>query len=158
MPSIDEIRELLKNMSKEDRLLLIQMCNNENNKEDNKDFYNQLSNNHHCPHCHSNKICKNGSNSYKGNKIQKFICNNCHKNYSIKTNTIWQNTHKSIELWQEYIELFSQGLSLRKIVEKMDKKISLPTAFYWRHKILKFLSKNNDDGNNKLGGITLRHS
>ena len=40
MPSIDEIRELLKNMSKEDRLLLIQMCNNENNKEDNKDFYN----------------------------------------------------------------------------------------------------------------------
>ena len=153
MPSIDEIRELLKNMSKEDRLLLIQMCNNENNKEENKDFYNQLSNNHHCPHCHSNKICKNGSNSYKGNKIQKFICNNCHKNYSIKTNTIWQNTHKSIELWQEYIELFSQGLALRKIVEKMDKKISLPTAFYWRHKILKFLSKNNDDGNNKLGGI-----
>ena len=153
MPSIDEIRELLKNMSKEDRLLLIQMCNNENNKEENKDFYNQLSNNHHCPHCHSNKICKNGSNSYKGNKIQKFICNNCHKNYSIKTNTIWQNTHKSIELWQEYIEYFSQGLALRKIVEKMDKKISLPTAFYWRHKILKFLSKNNDDGNNKLDGI-----
>ena len=56
MPRIDEIRELLKNMSKEDRLLLIQMCNNENNKEENKDFYNQLSNNHHCPHCHSNKI------------------------------------------------------------------------------------------------------
>ena len=153
MPRLEEIRELLKNMTKEERLLLIQMCNNENNKEDNKDFYNQLSNNHHCPHCHSNKICKNGSNSYKGNKIQKFICNNCHKNYSIKTNTIWQNTHKSIELWQEYIELFSQGLALRKIVEKMDNKISLPTAFYWRHKILKFLSKNNDDGNNKLGGI-----
>ena len=149
MPSIDEIRELLKNMSKEDRLLLIQMCNNENNKEENKDFYNQLLNNHRCPHCHSNKICKNG----RTGKAQQFICNNCHKNYSIKTNTIWQNTHKSIELWQEYIELFSQGLALRKIVEKMDKKISLPTAFYWRHKILKFLSKNNDDGNNKLGGI-----
>ena len=149
MPSIDEIRELLKNMSKEDRLLLIQMCNNENNKEDNKDFYNQLSNNHHCPHCHSNKICKNG---FAG-KYQQFRCNACKKNYTIRTKTIWQNTHKSIELWQEYIELFSQGLALRKIVAEMDNKISLPTAFYWRHKILKFLSKNNDDSNNKLDGI-----
>ena len=149
MPSIDEIRELLKNMSKEDRLLLIQMCNNENNKEENKDFYNQLSNNHHCPHCHSNKICKNG---FAG-KYQQFRCNACKKNYTIRTKTIWQNTHKSIEIWQEYIELFSQGLALRKIVEKMDNKINLKTAFYWRHKILKFLSKNNDDGNNKLGGI-----
>ena len=149
MPSIDEIRELLKNMSKEDRLLLIQMCNNGNNKEENKVFYNKLNNNHHCPHCNSNKICKNGHAS----GYQQFRCNACKKNYTIRTKTIWQNTHKSIELWQEYIELFSQGLALRKIVEKMDKKISLPTAFYWRHKILKFLSKNNDDGNNKLGGI-----
>ena len=149
MPRIDEIRELLKNMSKEDRLLLIQMCNNENNKEENKDFYNQLSNNHHCPHCHSNKICKNG---FAG-KYQQFRCNACKKNYTIRTKTIWQNTHKSIELWQEYIELFSQGLALRKIVAEMDNKISLPTAFYWRHKILKFLSKNNDDSNNKLDGI-----
>ena len=140
---------ILKNMSKEDRLLLIQMCNNENNKEENKDFYNQLSNNHHCPHCHSNKICKNG---FAG-KYQQFRCNACKKNYTIRTKTIWQNTHKSIELWQEYIELFSQGLALRKIVAEMDNKISLPTAFYWRHKILKFLSKNNDDSNNKLDGI-----
>ena len=33
----------------------------------------------------------------------------------------------------------------------MDNAISLPTAFYWRHKILKVLS--NKDDNNKLGGI-----
>ena len=149
MPRLKEIRELLKNMTKEERLLLIQMCNNENNKEENKDFYNNFTNNHHCPHCGSNKICKNGHAS----GYQQFRCSACKKNYTIRTNTIWQNTHKSIELWQEYIELFSQGLSLRKIVEKMNGKISLPTAFYWRHKILKFLSKNNDDGNNKLGGI-----
>ena len=139
-------------MTEEEKLELIRLCNINDNQKMN-DCLNKLSNNHHCPYCNSNKICKNGSNSYKGNKIQKFICNNCHKNYSIKTNTIWQNTHKSIELWQEYIELFSQGLSLRKIVEKMNNSISLPTAFYWRHKILKVLSNINDDGNNKLGGI-----
>ena len=44
MPRVNKIRELLKNMSKEDRLLLIRVSNIENNKEDNKnkDFYNNL--------------------------------------------------------------------------------------------------------------------
>ena len=49
------------------------------------------------------------------------------------------------------IELFSQGLSLRKIVEKMDKKISYPTSFYWRHKILEVMK--NFDNHDKLEGI-----
>ena len=89
----------------------------------------KLQNNHHCPYCNSNKI---------------------KKNYGIRTNTIFFHTRKSIQLWQEYIELFSQGLALRKIVEKMDNKINLKTAFYWRHKILKVLTKKDD--NDKLGG------
>ena len=126
---------------------LIRLCNLENNKTNEQNIYLKLSNNHHCPHCGSNKICKNG---FTG-KAQQFRCNNCHKNYSIRTNTIFFHTRKSIDLWQEYIELFSQGLSLRKIVEKMDGKIKLQTAFFWRHKILKVLTKKDD--NNKLGGI-----
>ena len=35
--------------------------------------------------------------------------------------------------------------------EKMDNKINLKTAFFWRHKILKVLTKKDD--NDKLGGI-----
>ena len=35
----------------------------------------------------------------------------------------------------------------------MNGKISIPTAFYWIHKILKVLSNINDDGNDKLGGV-----
>ena len=69
----------------------------------------------------------------------------------MKTNTVFQGTHKSIIVWQEYIELFSQGLSLRKIVDAMDGKIKLQTAFSWRYKILKVLTKKDD--NDKLGGI-----
>ena len=115
-----------------------------------EDIYNKLSNNYHCPHCGSNKICKNG---FLHGKYQQFKCHNCNKNYSIRTNTIFCKSKKNIQLWQEYIELFSQDLSLRKIVEKMNNKISLPTAFYWRHKILKVLSNINDDNNNKLDGI-----
>jgi len=83
MQSIDEIRELLKNMSNEQRLELIRLCNIENNKSKDNEYLNRLSNNHHCPYCVSNKICKNGSNHSKGVRIQKFRCNNCHKNYTL---------------------------------------------------------------------------
>ena len=147
MPSIDEIRELLKNMSNEQRLELIRLCNIENNKSKDNEYLNQLSNNYCCPYCHSNKIKKNGFTT----KAQQFKCHNCNKNYSIRTNTIFYYSKKSIQVWQEYIEYFSQGLALRKIVEKMDNKINLKTAFYWRHKILKVLTKKDD--NDKLGGI-----
>ena len=151
MPNFEKVREQIKQITQEQKLELIRLCNIENNKSKDNEYLNQLSNNHHCQHCGSNKICKNGSNHSKSVRIQKFRCNACHKNYTIKTNTIFYYTHKSIEIWQEYIELFSQGLSLRKIVEKMNKKINLKTAFFWRHKILKVLTQK--DGNNKLGGI-----
>ena len=150
MPSLDEIRDILKQMTEEQRLELIRLCNLENSKSKVNVAYSKLSNNHHCPYCNSNKIKKNG---FICGKIQQFKCHNCNKNYSIRTNTIFYYSKKNIQLWQEYIELFSQGLSLRKIVEKLNNQISLPTAFYWRHKILKVLSNINDDGNNKLGGI-----
>ena len=147
MPSIEEIRELLKQMTEEQRLELIRLCNTENNKSKENEYLLKLSNNYRCPYCSSNKICKNG---FTG-KAQQFRCNACKKNYSIRTNTIFFHTRKSIQLWQEYIELFSQGLALRKIVEKMDNKINLKTAFYWRHKILEVMK--SFDNHDKLDGI-----
>ena len=148
MPSIDEIRELLKQMTEEQRLQLIHLCNLENDKCKIDKIYLSFKNNHHCPHCGSNKINKNGT-AHK--TLPQFICRNCKKTYTIRTNTIFYYSKKDIKIWQEYIELFSQGLSLRKIVETMDGKISYPTSFYWRHKILKVLTKKDD--NDKLGGI-----
>ena len=139
MTNLKEIQEFLKYTTEEQRLELIRLCNTKNNKTKESIILLKLKNNYQCPRCQSNKICKNR----RSGKAHRFKCNNCKKNYTIRTNTIWHNTHKSIELWQEYIELFSQGLALRKIVEKLDNKISLPTAFYWRHKILKLLSNKN---------------
>ena len=146
MPRIEEIRELLKQMTEEQRLELIRLCNIENNKSKESECLLKLSNNYRCPCCQSTKICKNGR---RGKNSQQFRCNNCKKNYSIRTNTIFYYTHKSIKVWQEYIELFSQGLSLRQIAKELN--INLKTAFYWRHKILKVLTKKDD--NNKLDGI-----
>ena len=59
MSSIYEIRELLKQMSEEQRLELIRLCNVENDKLKIDKVYLQLNNNHRCHHCGSNKICKN---------------------------------------------------------------------------------------------------
>ena len=147
MTNLKEIQDFLKYATEEQRLELIRLCNIENNKTKENLILLKLKNNYQCPYCQSNKVCKNG----RTGKAQQFRCNACKKNYSIRTNTIFFHTRKTIELWQEYIEYFSQGLSLRKIVEKMDKKISLPTAFYWRHKILEVMK--NFDNHDKLDGI-----
>ena len=127
---------------------MITLINKERTRQTNNDDLLKLQNNYRCPHCHSNKINKNGT-AHKN--LPQFICRNCNKTYTIRTNTIFYYSKKNINVWREYIELFSQGLSLRKIVEKMDNKINLKTAFYWRHKILKVLTKKDD--NDKLGGI-----
>ena len=118
---------MLKQTTEEQRLQLIHLCNIENEKCKIDKVYLQFKNNHHCPHCGSNKINKNGTSTHK---YPQFICRNCKKTYSIRTNTIFYYSKKDISIWQEYIKLFSQGLSFRKIVKKMDKTISYPTAFY----------------------------
>ena len=148
MPRLEEIQEMLKMMSEEDKDNLIQLLLNEKKKVRNDGDLLKLQNNYRCPHCQSTKINKNGT-AHKN--LPQFICRNCKKTYTIRTNTIFYYSKKNIQLWREYIELFSQGLSLRKIVEKMNNKISLPTAFYWRHKILEVMK--NFDNHDKLDGI-----
>ena len=148
MPRLEEIQEMLKMMSEEDKDNLIQLLLNEKKKVRNDGDLLKLQNNYRCPYCQSTKINKNGT-AHKN--LPQFICRNCKKTYTIRTNTIFYYSKKNITLWREYIELFSQGLSLRKIVEKMNNKISLPTAFYWRHKILEVMK--HFDNHDKLDGI-----
>ncbi len=148
MPRLEEIQEMLKMMSEEDKDNLIQLLLNEKKKVRNDGDLLKLQNNYRCPYCQSTKINKNGT-AHKN--LPQFICRNCKKTYTIRTNTIFYYSKKNIALWREYIELFGQGLSLRKIVEKMDNKISLPTAFYWRHKILEVMK--HFDNHDKLDGI-----
>ena len=143
-----EIKELLKRMSESDKDILIDLINKERVKATNNDDLLKLQNNYRCPHCHSNKINKNGT-AHKN--LPQFICRNCKKTYTIRTNTIFYYSKKNINVWREYIELFSQGLSLRKIVTEMDNKINLKTAFLWRHKILEVMK--HFDNHDKLDGI-----
>ena len=71
---------------------------------------------------------------------QRYRCKDCHKTFTAKSNTVQPQSKKSSALWARYIELMFQGKSIRKIAREL--KISVPTAFYWRHKILNILKKN----------------
>ena len=88
-----------------------------------------------CPHCKCKNIIKFGS--YKN--VQRYRCKECGKTFSNKTNTSFYYSKKNSETWVKYIELMLQRKTLNECSKELG--ISLPTAFYWRHKILFSLSK-----------------
>ena len=99
----------------------------------------------HCPHCKSNEITSRGS--CRGTK--RYSCKECNKSFSSKTETAFHYTKKPLETWKKYIDLmFSSQMPLRKIAKLTG--ISLPTAFYWRHKVLNAL---NEMQSEKLNGV-----
>lgn len=93
-----------------------------------------------CPHCNGKNFIKHGK--YKG--IQRFRCTNelCKKTFSSKTNTLFYNSKKSIDLWIKYLILMNNGKTLRECSAILN--INLATAFFWRHKILITQIKNNE--------------
>lgn len=98
-----------------------------------------------CPHCNSFNVKKNG---HKG-LIQRFMCNDCHKSFTARNNTITFSSKKSFSVWKKYIDCMMAGLSVRKSAEICG--INKDTAFIWRHKILDALQ--TMAANVKLDGI-----
>jgi len=84
-----------------------------------------------CPHCGSERIIKNGTMK---NKTPRFFCKNCHKTYSLYTNTFLQDIKKKNQFF-EYIPLrLDENGTLRACSKQL--KISLNTAFEWNKKLL----------------------
>jgi transposase-like protein len=100
-------------------------------KEQNKEKV-AIANN--CPHCESTKTRKNG-HQYG---VQRFVCNDCKKNFRVSTGTVTAHLKKK-ELLKVYIPNMLAGYSLEKCAKLTG--ISKQTAFDWRHKILSALGK-----------------
>lgn len=83
-----------------------------------------------CPHCGSVHIIKNG---HKGG-AQRYMCKDCKKTFAITNNTILFSTKKKLSTWEKYLECMMNKFSIRKCADVC--KISVSTAFIWRHKIL----------------------
>lgn len=94
-----------------------------------------------CPICGSCHIVKNGVR--KDTNRQKYLCRNCKKCFSDTTNTIAFHSRKSYNTWGNYISCLLKGITLADTAKEIG--VSVTTSFAWRHKILKTLSKFNND-------------
>ncbi len=99
-----------------------------------------------CQRCGGNHTIKYGKDK---NGKQKYKCNDCNTVFSNTSYTVVSKTHHDMSTWKKYVECLLQGVSLVKCAHAC--KISVQTAFVWRHKILNALQKDQD--NRLLGGI-----
>lgn len=88
----------------------------------------------HCLLCGSEKIRLFGF--YRGH--QKYKCRRCNKTFTAYRHEASYGTHYP-EKWTTFTDCMVDGWSIAKIAGKLD--ISIPTAFLWRHKLLRNYEK-----------------
>ena len=90
-----------------------------------------------CPHCGHTRAVKFGIR--RG--IQWYRCKNkkCERTFSGVTNTFLSSTKKDFRVWKKFFKCMMDGFRIRKTAEIC--RISIKTAFVWRHKILDALAK-----------------
>lgn len=96
-----------------------------------------------CPHCESNHIYRHG----KSDGLQRYRCVDCGKTYNALTHTPLARLRKK-ELWLHHLDLMLQSCVLREVSKEM--KVSLTTAFRWRHRFSTWLEQ---DVSGHLEGI-----
>lgn len=89
-----------------------------------------------CPHCNSQDFIGHGL--YRGRN--RYKCNECHKTFNDYTGTAISGIKKS-ELFQQYIEMVVESISIRKAAKRLG--VSVSTVFFWRHKLLSSLAPCN---------------
>lgn len=89
-----------------------------------------------CPHCKNDDIYSHGL--YKGRK--RYKCKKCDKTFNDYTGTAISGI-KKIELFQEYLELTVENISIRKASKRLG--VNVKTIFDWRHKLLSSFSSIN---------------
>jgi len=91
-----------------------------------------------CPYCGHQEISRSGKYKPKNSPEhrQRYICKNpeCRKTFTDFTKSPLSASKSSLNKWIVYAKCMISGYSLRKCVEMVG--ISLPTAFFWRHKLL----------------------
>lgn len=68
-----------------------------------------------CPICGRTHVQRNGK---RKNGAQKFICKDCGKTFSIRKNTIFNGTRKSLSVWREYMSCMAEGLTIDQSAER----------------------------------------
>lgn len=87
-----------------------------------------------CPRCGNGNFVKNGL--YK-NKVQRYYCNSCRKNFSPLTNTIFESKKIPISEWIEYLIHLFEFHSIR--TSARDNRNAESTGKYWLLKVFSVL-------------------
>ncbi len=83
-----------------------------------------------CPKCGSDEYISFG---YSSERISRYQCKECGKNYSLLSNTIFNSTNKDFATWVRYLTLMTFNVPLEMTEELCN--ISHPTAMLWRKKV-----------------------
>ncbi|MFA9397580.1 MAG: hypothetical protein ACERKV_04850 [Clostridiaceae bacterium] len=105
---------------------------------------NRFKNGVFCPYCSSKNIKKHGK--YKNR--HRYICKDCFKSFNDLTCTVFSGTH-NLKKWNNFLYSINNEVSLREEAKKIG--LSHSTIFYWRHKVIRAL---NQDDNEGFYGIT----
>lgn len=137
--------QYLDSLSKQERQELISYLQKDNTNNINI-LESRFKHGLYCPKCGCTEdIVRFGTR----NELQRFRCKSCGSIFTETTNTILTRTHKDLNKWEKYIDCMVNKFSIRKCAKFC--KISIMTAFVWRHKILEALSKKYKD--TKLSGV-----
>ena len=151
MATVTELKDLINSLSAEEKQELIYLLSKMESDDSDKLIALQearFSKGLFCPKCGStSNIVRNG----KYNGKQRYLCKDCKATFMCTQDTILHRTHKPLETWQKYLDCMSSGMSIRKSAEVCN--LSVPTAFYWRHKILDALRSKLENNRDKLAGI-----
>ncbi|HCW54011.1 MAG TPA: hypothetical protein DG753_09795 [Clostridium sp.] len=88
-----------------------------------------------CPKCKAKHFIKYGF----FNGIQRYKCKECNHTFSKVTDSLCMYSKKDFKVWLKFIEMTFDQVSLRACARYL--KISVDTAFTWRHKLLYALSE-----------------
>ncbi|MBR6682599.1 MAG: IS1595 family transposase, partial [Clostridia bacterium] len=99
-----------------------------------------------CPKCGSEHIGTHGKDA-RGKR--RYRCKSCNATFTNTSFSVLSNSTFGKDTWLKYIELLLKKVSLRKTAVLCG--ISLQTAFFWRHKILRAIQPDQD--NRVLAGI-----
>lgn len=151
MATVTELKNLINSLSTEEKQELLSLLSKAESYDSDRLTAIQEARFAHglfCPECGStSNIVRNG----KYNGKQRYLCKDCKSTFMCTHDTILHRTHKTLETWQKYLDCMSSGMSIRKSAEICN--LSVPTAFYWRHKILDALRSKMENDGNQLAGI-----
>jgi transposase-like protein len=134
MTAQEQIKQLFSTLSIDEKKSIVkELLDGQIDKPDFKGIINV------CPHCKSLRFIKYGNH----NETQRYLCNDCHRTFSIITGTAYNYIKKKVKFEKCKGLLLGSGyLTVKQVATQL--KISEPTALTWRHKILLALPESKE--------------